>query len=111
MTKRNPSEKELLEIEGIEFVQLKDLPAGTSRQHITFTREAIGAIPNGTRIAKTNSNPPDANQDGALGTVEGSIGPVPEGELKGQYGYFVRWDSWKEVQVFITGNRIEAVTQ
>lgn len=57
-----------------------------------FTRDqAKGAIPNGTRITKINSEPGDTNADGSTGRVLGSVcfdyegGPV--------IAYFVEWDA------------------
>lgn len=113
MTKKNPTERELLEAENISYIQLKDVPLGARTPFLTtFTRVAPGALPNGTRVKKINSQPPDATQDGMLGTIEGSIGPVVvEGPFKDQYGYFVRWDHRKDLQVFITSTRVEEVVQ
>jgi hypothetical protein len=65
--------------------------------HGAFTRsQAAGAIPNGTRIVKQNSETNDANPDGTLGTVLGSINveklkiPNPKGV---RFAYFVEWDT------------------
>ncbi len=71
--------------------------------------EAPGAFPNGTRVAKINSQPGDARPDGSRATVIGSIGPIPH-PLTGRttYGYFVSSPSIPH-PVFITGDRIELV--
>ena len=55
--------------------------------------EAQGAITNGTRVVKVNSEPGDAHQNGALGTVLGSIGPHEVPGFPGiRYAYFIHWD-------------------
>lgn len=70
--------------------------------------EAPGAIPNGTKICKANTKLGDVTQDGALGIIMGSIGPLPfEGHPT--YGYFVRWDHSPHVPCFITGTRIKPI--
>ncbi len=53
--------------------------------------EAPGAMPNGTRVRKQNSEAGDAHNDGSIGVVKGSIGPHP---FRGapHYMYFVAWD-------------------
>jgi hypothetical protein len=84
-----------------------------------FTREqAPGAIPNGTRIMKANSEPEDATRDGELGTVLGSIAATPEmvrqARAKGypahqpdpQCAYFVEWDHKPKFAVGVTDYRI-----
>lgn len=55
--------------------------------HGAFTREsAPGAMPPGTIVVKLNSEPKDANPDGALGVVLGSLDVPDLGVL-----YFVEW--------------------
>ncbi len=85
------------------------------------TRQARGAWPNGTRIAKTNSVPVDTHSDGARGTIIGSVGPitvqmiraagpdvmnVPDPPRVGEYGYFIEWDDTPGVPVFTRGSRL-----
>ena len=60
---------------------------------VVYTKnQAEGALPNGSQVEKVNSEHGDGHQDGAVGTVIGSIGP---GEIPGctdRYVYFVVWD-------------------
>lgn len=65
------------------------------------TEQVLGAWRNGTRVRKIHSDHTDAHQDGALGTVIGSL--RGEGDLV----YFVEWDDRKGVPVGIVGTRIE----
>ena len=54
--------------------------------------QAAGALLNGTRVQKVNSEPGDGHQDGACGTV---IGSVEAGQVPGfsdRYVYFVAWE-------------------
>lgn len=67
------------------------------------TKQAPGALPNGTRVSKVNSKPDDTHQDGALATVLGSIG-VDE-----VIAYFVEWDDLPDIPVGIAGYRVKAV--
>lgn len=56
-----------------------------------FTRnEAPGAMPNGTRVAKTRSEHGDSHPDGSLGTVLGSF---REPAVYPDTFYFVEWDA------------------
>jgi hypothetical protein len=67
-----------------------------------FTRQqAQGAIPNGTRIVKCGTIPGDTREDGAPGTVLGSIGHGP------LMLYFVEWDSAPRTAVAVASHRIE----
>jgi hypothetical protein len=68
---------------------------------------ADGAIPNGTRVRKCLMEEGDANPVGTLGTVEGSMGPVPHPLHGNMYGYFVRWDTMPYIQVFVAGKKVE----
>ena len=78
---------------------------------VLFTRdEAPGAIPNGTLIEKCQSRSGDGNPDGTRGRVVGSLGPAPHpdtGELV--LGYFVHWDNFPIIPVFVCGDRIRKV--
>lgn len=40
------------------------------------TNQAMGAIPNGTVVVKTNTATDDGHKDGDRATVVGSIGPI-----------------------------------
>ena len=60
---------------------------------VVYTKnQAEGALPNGTRIEKVNSEPGDGHPDGAVGTVIGSIGPAVIPGFPDRYVYFVVWD-------------------
>lgn len=74
-----------------------------------FTRhQADGAIPNGTRIVKGESEPGDSTPSGSKGTVLGSIDTIPEVEAEARgrgvrppdaYFYSVEWDRLPHVAV------------
>lgn len=70
-----------------------------------FTRDqAPGALPNGTRIMKANSEDGDGHQDGARGTVLGSIShPDVHG---GAVMYFIEWDARPKVAVGTIGFKV-----
>ena len=82
-----------------------------------------GRWPRGTRVKKVNTEPGDAHQDGALGTIVGALGPATASqraeviiELAKQgidgdveYFYWVEWDDMPGIPVGITDNRIEPV--
>jgi hypothetical protein len=76
-----------------------------------ITDEAPGALPNGTRIQKTNSGPSDRHQDGDQGTVIGSVGPgiMKEYGPNPHYLYFVVWDDWGKLPIGIADFRIKPV--
>lgn len=72
-----------------------------------FTRgTAEGAIPNGARVRKVNSEPSDGNPDGTLGTVLGSFSD-PEVQ-DGAVVYFVEWDSRPGMAVGVMERKVEA---
>lgn len=74
-----------------------------------FTRaRAPGALPSGTRIKKANSERGDANPDGALGTVLGSLSH-PEVQ-NGALLYFVEWDSAPGTAIATMGFKIVAAS-
>ena len=54
--------------------------------------QAEGALPNGSRVEKVNSERADGHRDGALGTVIGSIAVPETPGLTDRYVYFVAWD-------------------
>ena len=72
-----------------------------------FTRDqADGALPNGTRIVKANSERGDAHPDGSLGTILGSFARPPDltgreradwAEIK--FCYFVEFDAAPRVAI------------
>lgn len=66
--------------------------------------EAPGAMPNGTRVRKTATEPKDTHQDGALATVLGSVSEPSVG-----VSYFVEWDDDPGKAVFIAGRRVVGV--
>lgn len=53
------------------------------------------AIPNGSRVRKTRSEPNDGNPDGTLGTVLGSMSH-PE-VMDGTIFYFIEWDTMPKI--------------
>jgi hypothetical protein len=61
----------------------------TTGKHLYTRNQADGALLNGTRIQKVHSEPGDGHQDGAAGTVIGSIGPQ---DMPDRYAYFIVWD-------------------
>lgn len=68
-----------------------------------FTRDqAVGAIPNGTRIVKTKSEPGDSHPDGTPGTVLGSFRVDDQPAF-----YFVEWDCKPRIAVALAGHRIK----
>lgn len=70
-----------------------------------FTRDTYpGAIPNGTRIVKVNSEPNDGNKNGTPGTILGSVGHPEVGT-----GYFIEWDSTPNTAVFVMAKKITVV--
>ena len=80
-----------------------------------------GRWPKGTRIRKTHSEPGDAHQDGALGTIVGALGPLTASQRaeliidlakKGmdediECIYWVVWDDIPGIPVAIADYRIE----
>ena len=77
-----------------------------------FTRsEAEDAIPNGTTIVKSWSEPGDGTPNGTLGTVLGSIdGALYAPELVAKFGarfmYFIEWSTAPKVAVGVTDKKI-----
>lgn len=66
--------------------------------------EAPGAMPNGLRVRKIKSAKGDANPDGSLATVLGSLHAPNVG-----YGYFVEWENCPRHAVFVAAFRLQAV--
>lgn len=92
---------------GKSFRLLFDTHPGYSGRH---TRgQAPGAIPNGARVVKRNSEPGDSQPDGALGRVLGSL-KVPA-EIAVRWGtaylYFVEWDALPGVAVGVISTKID----
>ena len=77
-------------------------------EFFSTTEQAEGAIPNGSRVRKVNSQPTDFHQDGALGTVLGSlINPGLEHKFFHiKYLYFIEWDSHRGIPVAIVSFKI-----
>lgn len=70
-----------------------------------FTRDqAPGALRNGTRIMKANSEDGDGHPNGALGTVLGSISDP--NVAKGMVMYFIEWDARPKVAVGTIGFKV-----
>jgi len=72
--------------------------------------DAVGAWPHGTRVAKTNSEPSDKHRDGSLGTILGSLGPIPW-EGRQTWGYCLIWDDMPGVPVWTKSTRLEQVKE
>ncbi|WP_028164140.1 hypothetical protein [Bradyrhizobium elkanii] len=68
---------------------------------IFSTKQAPGALPNGTQIVKVESEPRDANPIGTRGKVLGSISHPDVG-----LGYFVEWSHLPGVPVFVVDWKI-----
>src|SRR5262245_39830693 len=71
---------------------------------IIATREqAVGALPNGTRIVKVNSVEGDNHKDGSEGTVFGSLRKL------GKLAYFVVWDDCPDLYlpVLVLGDKVQ----
>jgi hypothetical protein len=80
-----------------------------------FTRhEAVGAMPNGTRVVKVRGESGDATALGTCGTVLGSLDAeflgerVPDGWETITYAYFVEWADRPNVAVGVMDWKIEA---
>lgn len=80
-----------------------------------FSRgQAEGAIPNGTRIIKRNSEEGDSTPDGTGGVILGSINGVKAGVPAAiangvTYLYFVEWDDKPKVAIGTVDKKVEAV--
>lgn len=82
---------------------IKNWPGWTG----AFTRnEASGALRNGTRIVKTNTEKGDAHPDGTPGVVLGSISH-PEVH-NGMAFYFIEWEPRPRVAVGTVGFKVQA---
>lgn len=69
--------------------------------------------PQGTLVEKINSVPgEDGHQDGALATIVRALGPFPPvvaEQCGSTYGYFVEWNDFPGIPVFIGGHRVRPV--
>lgn len=63
--------------------------------------EAPGALPNGTRVRKVETEPEDAHPIGSLATVLGSVYHAVHG-----FGYFVEWDAKPRFAVLVIARKI-----
>lgn len=78
-----------------------------------FTRnQAEGAIPNGTRIEKSEGEAGDSNPIGATGTVLGSL-PAPDGMpakfAHVKHFYFVEWDNYPKQACGVLDYKIKPI--
>jgi hypothetical protein len=86
---------------------------------MVFTgNQADGALANGTRVIKTNSEPDDGHSNGESGTVIGSI-KVPEEVREATrsmadfrfpnetHVYWVVWDAGPGLPVFTIGSKLQ----
>ena len=90
-----------------------------------FVGKDKGRWPKGTRVRKVCSQPGDAHEDGALGTIVGALGPTSPGQRaeliielakKGvngdvEYFYWVEWDDMLGIPVGIADCRIEPIEE
>lgn len=79
---------------------------------LDYKKQAAGAIPNGTRIVKQNSESGDCHHDGAIGKVVGSLGPdlVPETPHI-HYMYLIEWEDLKGLVVGTADFKIKPLTE
>lgn len=89
---------------GLDVYRAVDEVPADSLAVMAFNGEAVGAIPNDTRVAKINSEPGDSFPDGTQGTV---LASALVGEL-GTFGYYVAFDP-RPLPCFIAGYRIKEV--
>ncbi len=71
---------------------------------VATPQQAQGAIPNGTRVCKINSEGNDTHRDGALATILGSVRHPVDG-----FAYFVEWDDLPRNAVVIAYHRIQVI--
>lgn len=71
----------------------------TEHHIVGFHGQAEGAWPNGTTVAKANSQPDDGTPDGTLGRIIGSI-DVSTAPGPARFGYFVAWTTHPRLPVF-----------
>lgn len=64
------------------------------------TTEAGGAWPNGSTVAKVNSQPDNATENGALATILGSIDVRDQGG-PARFAYFLEWASRPGLPIFV----------
>lgn len=75
-----------------------------------FTRaQADGAIPNGTRVVKVNSEPGDGNPDGETGIVLGSFRTRVVPGYEEDVCYFVEWRLYPNTATATLGRRLRAL--
>jgi hypothetical protein len=85
---------------------MTDFPfKGEPGWHGMFTRQqAKGALANGTRIVKVNSEPGDAHPDGTPGVILGSISHPAIWD--GAVCYFVEWAPARRKAVAVMGFKL-----
>lgn len=74
------------------------------------SRQAKGAMANGTRVRKVQSEANDGHSDGAKGIV---VGSMPSAGIEGMRGlpfYFVMWDDFA-IPVGTAGWKLEEATE
>jgi len=90
---------------GVEFVVSSNLAERRPGDLVVeITSEAKGALPNGTRVEKMNSEKGDNHRNGALGTVKGSVY-----DLRLGYLYFVRWDDMPTLPIGTVAKKLRQV--
>lgn len=81
-----------------------------------FTRaEAIGALPNATRVCKVNSERNDFVENGSKGKILGSIAVPIDMPTHPKFGdipyfYFVEWDEYPKRAIGIVSAKLEKIT-
>lgn len=85
------------------------LGAGDMLEHVG--KQAQGAIPNGTTVEKVNTKRGDSHKNGSRAKVTGSVGPFDDPLAPDMYGYFVEWDDFPGIPVFLGGHRIRPLNK
>jgi hypothetical protein len=77
---------------------------------VATKEQARGALPNGTRVRKVGTRAGDGHANGALGTIEGSLGPLDKDAPHGPiYAYCVKWDDTPNIPCWVSSPRVEPV--
>lgn len=63
--------------------------------------------PEGTRVAKVQSEPGDAHPNGSLGRIVLVAPQVPE--MRGQWAYFVEYDDHKGLPIGTMGYKLKPI--
>lgn len=88
-------------MEPIKVKTVDEIEAGDEAVYVEG--QALGAWPNGSRIAKIDSEKGDRHRDGAAGMVLSSL------VLDSATVYFVLWDDCPHMPIAIMGHRLRLV--